>query len=58
MVCTAGGTVTFFRALIYCNAVIRWGQGFDICKRQYDVVPLSDEDDVWRFIIEDLEKAE
>lgn len=55
---TAGGTGYFFRALIYYNAVIRWGKASILRKRQYDVVPLSDEDDVWQFIIEDLEKAE
>lgn len=49
---TAGGTGYFFRALIYYNAVIRWGKASILRKRQYDVVPLSDEDDVWQFIIE------
>ena len=55
---TAGGTGYFFRALIYYNVVTRWGKAPILCKRMYDVVPLSDEAAVWQFIIEDLGKAE
>ncbi|WP_295729499.1 RagB/SusD family nutrient uptake outer membrane protein [uncultured Muribaculum sp.] len=55
---TAGGTGYFFRALIYYNAVTRWGKAPILRKRMYDIVPLSDEDAVWQFIIEDLGKAE
>ncbi|MDE7444048.1 MAG: RagB/SusD family nutrient uptake outer membrane protein, partial [Muribaculaceae bacterium] len=55
---TAGGTGYFFRALIYYNVVTRWGKAPILPKRTYDVVPLSEEADVWKFITDDLTKAE
>lgn len=54
----SGGTGYFFRALIYYNAVTRWGKAPILRKRTYDDVPLSGEADVWAFILEDLDKAE
>lgn len=54
----SGGTGYFFRALIYYNAVTRWGKAPIMRKRTYDDVPLSGEAEVWSFILEDLDKAE
>jgi hypothetical protein len=53
-----GGTVYYFRALIYYNMVIRWGGVPVLKKRTDDIVPISPESEVWNFILEDLKKAE
>jgi hypothetical protein len=55
---TAGGTAYYFRALIYYNMAIRWGGVPILRKRTNDVVPISPENEVWNFILEDLGKAE
>jgi hypothetical protein len=55
---TAGGTGYYFRALIYYNMAIRWGGVPILRKRTNDIVPISLENEVWRFILEDLGKAE
>lgn len=54
----AGGTAYYFRALIYYNLVIRWGGVPLLEKRTYDVVPISPEADVWKFVEADLKRAE
>jgi hypothetical protein len=53
-----GGTVYYFRALIYYNMAIRWGGVPILKKRTDDVVPISPESEVWNFILGDLKKAE
>ena len=51
------GNAYFFRAWIYYNLVIRYG-GVPILKSPtMDVVPFSNEDDVWELIISDLQEA-
>jgi hypothetical protein len=55
---TVRGEMYFFRALIYYHLVTRWG-GVPILKmRTYDVVQRSTEQEVWDFIISDLEVSE
>lgn len=52
-----GGTAYFFRALIYYNMVIRWGNVPILRERTEDLVPISKEEDVWAFTEENIEKA-
>lgn len=54
---TLGGTAYYFRSLIYYNLVSRWGNVPIIQKRTYDVVPISPEEEVWKFLEKDIEKA-
>lgn len=54
----AGGAAYYFRALLYYQMVTRWG-GIPILKElTEEIVPISVEADVWKFITEDLSRAE
>lgn len=54
----AGGTAYYFRALIYYNLVIRWGDVPILRNRSTRIIPLSPAEKVWEMIEEDLLKAE
>jgi hypothetical protein len=53
-----GGTAYYFRALVYYNMVIRWGGVPILRERTNDIVPVSPENEVWNFILENLKQAE
>jgi hypothetical protein len=55
---TVRGEMYYFRALIYYNMVTRWGGVPILKKRTYDVVQRSTEQEVWDFIISDLQVSE
>lgn len=55
---TVRGEMYYFRALIYYNLVTRWGGVPILKKRTYDIVQRSTEQEVWDFILSDLEIAE
>ena len=50
-------TAYFCRAYIYYNMAIRWGRAPILRTPSNEEIPLSDEDALWDFIIEDLHKA-
>ena len=52
------GEMYYFRALIYYNLVTRWGGVPILKKRTYDIVQRSSEQEVWDFILSDLEVSE
>ncbi|OJU55367.1 MAG: hypothetical protein BGN96_15840 [Bacteroidales bacterium 45-6] len=55
---TTKGEAYYFRALIYYNLVTRWG-GVPILKnRTEDIIQRATEQEVWDFIISDLQVAE
>ena len=55
---TVRGEMYYFRALIYYNLVTRWGGVPILKKRTYEIIQRSSEQEVWDFILSDLEVAE
>lgn len=54
----AGGAAYYFRALLYYHLVTRWGGVPIVRELTEEIVPISPEADVWKFIADDLSKAE
>lgn len=54
----AGGAAYYFRALLYYQLVTRWGGVPIVRELTEEIVPVSPEADVWKFIADDLSKAE
>ncbi|MBB4036304.1 hypothetical protein GGR21_002206 [Dysgonomonas hofstadii] len=52
-----GGTGYFFRALIYYDMAIRWGNVPILDKQNENLVPISQEENVWAFTEGNIEKA-
>ncbi len=55
---TVRGEMYYFRALIYYNLVTRWGGVPILKKRTYDSIQRSSEQEVWEFILTDLDVSE
>lgn len=52
-----GGSGYYFRALIYYNMAIRWGNVPILDKQDENLVPISKEEDVWKFTEGEIEKS-
>lgn len=52
-----GGTGYYFRALIYYNMAIRWGNVPILDKQEEGTIPISSEAEVWTFVESNIEKA-
>lgn len=52
-----GGTAYYFRALIYYNLAVRWGNVPILSEQTETLVPISNESAVWQFTEDDIEKA-
>lgn len=55
---TTRGEMYYFRAWIYYNLVTRWGGVPILKKRTEDIIQRASEQEVWDFIISDLQVAE